>query len=357
MTTALLHIAEIGADERAWLVNYCAKLCGDRAIADDLAQETLLAAWQTAERQPADVTRRAWLAGIAHNMARRWARQQQRERQEIALLEDDALFAAPDTITVELDRQELTVLLYRALTLLPAPTRAALIAHYIEERPQAQIARELGMSEGALAVRLHRGRLALQRILAPDVGDVLPMAQSISGWEATPMWCFLCGKRHLEGQFDSAHTNLRLRCASCGVLMDHGVAVRGAKTYGAAINRIIRWLASYYLPAAAAGSVVCFNCGQTVPVHVGSNILGTGKAPSLIADCACNAINTCDMTYIALLSPEGRAFNRAHPRLRLANLASVDSAYGPTGVMTFESLTGADQFTLRYEQATLRLLP
>jgi RNA polymerase sigma factor (sigma-70 family) len=355
--TIAIHTATIDAEERAWLVNYCRKLTGDEGAADDLAQETLLAAWQGAERRPPDVAPRAWLAGIAHNMVRRWARDRGRALAFAAPLpDDDELWIGDDVVALTLERQELADLLDGALALLPAATRTAFIAHYLEELPQAVIAERLGMSEGALAVRLHRGRLALRRILAPEVADVLPGVASNVGWEATALWCPLCGRHHLEGQFDAHHQNLRLRCADCGEMMNHGVAVGGAKTYGAALNRINRWLASYYLPAAATGSATCFACGRVLVTQVVAQADDrTGLA--LRIACPCGAGNWCSASLLALLTEAGQGFLRTQRRIRIDALTTVEGAEGPTDVLTFASVTTADRLAIRYQRASLRMLP
>lgn len=358
----LLHRADIQADERAWLVNYCTRLCSDRALADDLAQETLLAAWQSAQRAPLAVERRAWLAGIAQNMYRRWRRRHNLEqRHSLPLDEDDALALADETLEYDLDRQTLAELLERALALLPPPTRAALIAHYIEEQPQAEIAQRLGLSEGAVAVRLHRGRLTLARLLATDHPALLREyglgAPRQPNWETTSLWCIICGRRHLEGIFDANHTSLRLCCPDCGELMNHGVAVGGARTFGAAVNRINRYLQGYYLPAASNGTAICFGCGQTVPMQVETLRTDAIQVPGLVAHCPCQVLNTCGAFLLALLSPPGWAFSQANRRIRFEGMQPIEAAGALANAFTFASLTSADRFTAVLDQQTLRWLP
>src|SRR4051812_17317453 len=79
---------EVYAMDRARLVRLFTYLTGDADAAEDLCQETLLAAWQHAgalrDPQAYDV----WLNGIARNMFRRWARRRSRERAH--LLRDEA---------------------------------------------------------------------------------------------------------------------------------------------------------------------------------------------------------------------------------------------------------------------------
>ncbi len=361
MTALLLLATETTSADRAWLVNYCTRLCGDRTQAEDLAQETLLAAWQSAQRNSdAAALERGWLAGIARNMFRRWARRMGQEQQRwLPLAEADALALAEDALTYDLERRELADLLDRALARLPAPTRAALIAHYIEEEPQAAIATRLGLSAGALAVRLHRGRLALARLLATDLADAAE-AQGIAlpqktDWETTRLWCPNCGRRHLEGQLQRTPGILRLRCPACGDLLHHGVAVGALKTYGAALHRVVRWSADYYLPAAAAGAASCFVCGRTVPLTIQTeNAPEVGQAlPLLVAHCPCQVINTCSMRFMALLTPAGQAFLATHRRIHFVRLEEGEV----TDTLTFASVTSADHFVTRFARTTLQVLP
>src|SRR5258707_6257256 len=97
------------------------------------------------------------------------------------------LAARAADVTLELERDELARLLDRALALLPAETRQVLIARCVEESPQAEVAARLGVSEGAVAVRLQRGKLALRRVLAGELraeaADFGMFAPGPAGWQ------------------------------------------------------------------------------------------------------------------------------------------------------------------------------
>ena len=221
------------AGERARLVRLCARLTGNAAAADDLAQETLLEAWrsQQALRDPDRFS--AWLSGIALNVCRRWMRRQQsplaRARsldgapaEDLTLL--DEWLADPDEIELALERKELAALLDRALALLPEETRDALLSHYLEEAPLAQIAERLGVQASAVAVRLQRGRLALRRLLTTELrGEMSAFsahAESEASWEETSLWCAVCGRRRLLGRYDVHGGELWLRCPDCCAAAD-----------------------------------------------------------------------------------------------------------------------------------------
>jgi Sigma-70, region 4 len=121
-------------------------------------------------------------------------------------------------LEMELERDDLARLLDRALALLPAETREILIQKYIEESPQADVARRLGLTEGAVEARLQRGKLALRRVLTTDLRDEAVayglIASSDAGWQETRIWCADCGERRLLGRFGEAG-DLHLDCPSC----------------------------------------------------------------------------------------------------------------------------------------------
>jgi RNA polymerase sigma-70 factor (ECF subfamily) len=154
--------------EWARLVRLCASLSGNADVAEDLAQETLIEAWRHAQSLRNPDALRPWLSGIARNVCLRWSRGQAREAATLDRFaqsdrERTASSAAPAS------RDEL--ILDRALGLLPVPTRDVLVQHYIDERPHGEIAVGLGVSDGAVAVRIHRGKVALRQALArPELG-------------------------------------------------------------------------------------------------------------------------------------------------------------------------------------------
>jgi DNA-directed RNA polymerase specialized sigma24 family protein len=60
------------AEDRAWLVRLCARLAGNGAVAEDLAQEVLFDAWRNAHKLTDPSGHRRWLAAIAQNVYLRW---------------------------------------------------------------------------------------------------------------------------------------------------------------------------------------------------------------------------------------------------------------------------------------------
>lgn len=168
MTTTTINQSQLGetlAAERPCLLGLCTYLTGEPDSAEDVVQEVMLEAWRSLEklRNPEAMT--AWLHGIVRNVCARWQRTRGREATVLLPVAQQAVNAAAVVETVaddfdlevELDRQELALLLDRALALLPATTREVLIGKYIAESPHAELAQRLGLTENAVTVRLCTG--------------------------------------------------------------------------------------------------------------------------------------------------------------------------------------------------------
>ncbi|HKP19008.1 MAG TPA: bifunctional nuclease domain-containing protein [Gaiellaceae bacterium] len=125
---------------------------GGREEADDVVQEALLRAYLGlgSLRDPARFG--SWLGTIAVNLARMRRRRPARETMPL----DELAAAAPDD-------PELGV--GEALAELPPDARELLVLHYVEGVPCAELAEQLGVSAGAVRVRLHRARGRLRTLL------------------------------------------------------------------------------------------------------------------------------------------------------------------------------------------------
>src|SRR5579863_9897147 len=173
-----------------------ARLARARGIApdaiEDVVQETLLEAWTHQERlhTPAGVA--AWLDEICRNVCRRHARRHALELRRLApapvsFLEDGGgeeaalgLALLPDPAALDpveaLSRQEMGMLLDRALGGLARQAREALELCYLTEVPQREAADRLGISLSALEARLHRARAQVRELLnGPLRGDAIAL--------------------------------------------------------------------------------------------------------------------------------------------------------------------------------------
>ncbi len=121
---------------------YALRLTGSRPDAEDLYQDTFLAAFR-AWPPPRRDNERAWLYRIATNKAIDGSR---RRRATVSL--DDLRLAAPD-------RDGVTIAdLASAIRGLPAGQRAAFVLRAVEGRPYREIAQALECSEEAARTRV-----------------------------------------------------------------------------------------------------------------------------------------------------------------------------------------------------------
>ncbi len=356
--------------ERARLVGLCYRLTGDAFAADDLAQETLLEALrsQHAPQDPDNYSR--WLSGIARNVCRRWARERASDLRHLAPTHDDSesliegLPAEEPDVEIELERSELADLLDRALAMLPADTRDVLVQRYIEDSPHSEIAQRLGLSEGAVAVRLQRGRLALHRVLRAEFAreaGAYGFLHAEGAWEETLMWCPVCGRRRLVGRVsrEDERARLALRCAECtpeGYTLVEGDlpperyrrVLGDARDYRSAMLAVGSDLRRLLVSALPRGEARCAGCGRILPLKL-TNVDG-GHGLSIWCD-RCRASTNTSPLGLALSLPEGRAFWREHPRMSALPDRELESQGEPALVTSFESATDTSRleviFSLR----------
>jgi len=366
--------------EWAWLVQFCARFTLDRATAEDLAQETLIVAWQSAHelRDPAAHT--AWLIGIARRRCLMWGRRRQREMAHLAEVRGgpgspaSSVEDLPDDGDLELDleRDELAHLLDRALAMLPAETGQALVQHYVEGLPQAEVAARLGVSAGAVAVRLHRGKLALRRVLAADLGrDAAAYGLGdtpADGWQETRLWCPRCGQRRLVGQLEADRGNLMLRCPGCAqgttdfVTDTHITGLfAGIKGYKAAVTRLMSWTDRYYRPALPGQTVPCIRCARPAllraepPTDAPTQPQGRGVYV-VCPVCAPPPPNTATLAELCLALPDGWQFWREHPRIRALPDYTVEAGGRAALVLPFESVREHARFDVICARDTYEVL-
>jgi RNA polymerase sigma factor (sigma-70 family) len=145
------------------LRRYCRRLTRDDARADDAVQQALVSAW-SALRQGADVRDlKAWLHRIAHNAVVRGVT---RERESPGFTDVDERAQSASAV-IELSMQTRAAL--TAVAALPAHQRAALVGTAIDGRSRGEMARELGLSEGAVRQLLHRARATLRAAIAAAI--------------------------------------------------------------------------------------------------------------------------------------------------------------------------------------------
>lgn len=141
------------------LRRYARAMVGDRAVADDLVQDTLERGWSRLAQWRPGSDLRAWLFGIMHNLRVDQLRCQGPNTQPLGEAESEAPMRATQSDRLEVND------LAAALARLPEEQRAVLLLVALEEMSYEQIASTLGIPLGTVMSRLSRGRERLRLML------------------------------------------------------------------------------------------------------------------------------------------------------------------------------------------------
>lgn len=149
------------------------RLTGNDDDANDVVQEAYLRAFRGLRRFRGDAQFTTWLYRITANCAATNAGKQARHRHDHL---DDETVVIDDRPASDPARSaalsDLRSDLQTALLELPAKLRAVVVLRDIYDLPHEAIAAELGISESAAKVRLHRARRKLRdRLLPPRTAD------------------------------------------------------------------------------------------------------------------------------------------------------------------------------------------
>jgi RNA polymerase sigma factor (sigma-70 family) len=153
---------------------------GNRALSEDLAQETFLAAWRGLPTLRDAGSFRGWLCTIARNLGRNARRDGGRE------LPTDPLPEHADELELceVLSEREEEALLWRALSQMQDTYREPLVLFYREGKSAAEVARALGLSVDAAEQRLSRGRRQLKAGVSSLVERALVRSRPGAGFVA-----------------------------------------------------------------------------------------------------------------------------------------------------------------------------
>jgi RNA polymerase sigma-70 factor (ECF subfamily) len=151
-----------------------ARLTGNDAQAEDIAQEVLLRAYQNFAGLRASPTAGGWLKTVATNLSinhltryrKRWRFFSDLRREDADEDEPEIDFPVPDTLLDGMDASDRHVVIEQALQQLPEHQRVPLVLFHFEEMPYDEIARELQISLSKVKTDILRARVALAKVLA-----------------------------------------------------------------------------------------------------------------------------------------------------------------------------------------------
>lgn len=328
------YLGEQLQDSRLWLVRLCLKFVEDRSVAEDLAQDTMLEAWRNRAKLVDPSGFRSWMFVIARHVCQRWRSKTYSDSRQYRVTA-----AGPEISSdIEVDMLDesgevgdFEYLFERAVALIPDENRALLTEHYINNLSYAAIALRLGLTEGAVKMRVQRGKLALRRTIEMEFSEEA-MACGIlkprNIWHQTGLWCPMCGIYNLEGLIDAGRCNFSLRCPHC--FKAYGLFIARAESlpslfggtlgHRSLLSRLARQQVSRFRKALIERQLACAWCGTMVPIV---NELPATLSPRYqetrgahMSCSACQRVAHISVSGFVADNADYKRFWRKHPRLR-----------------------------------------
>jgi RNA polymerase sigma-70 factor (ECF subfamily) len=154
------------------VLSFIFDMVGDRALAEDLAQETFVRAFRGLGALREEAKLSTWLFAIAKNVAREHLRSRRRQEGNIEI-DGEPAFELHDhgrTPSGQLLDKELSGVIQGALMKLDEDKRVVFTLKVLQQRSYEEIAEITGFSVGKLKTDLHRARAEMRRRIGPYLG-------------------------------------------------------------------------------------------------------------------------------------------------------------------------------------------
>jgi RNA polymerase sigma-70 factor, ECF subfamily len=155
-------VEAFGAIVRRWqtpLINLAYRFCGDRGRAEEMAQEAFLRAYRGLDSFRGDAAFSTWLFALATNVYRSELR---RIPQRMVALDEAPEPTDPASMIQIHELRDRDLAVRKAVLALPPKYREAMLLFYFHEMDVPAAAQSLGLPEGTVKARLHRGRELLR---------------------------------------------------------------------------------------------------------------------------------------------------------------------------------------------------
>ncbi len=147
------------------IYRYCKFNCQNQETAIDICQDTFLRAWKAL---PGFDTTKGTFQAFLYRIAKNLIIDNSRKKKEERLDYYEHLETKEDFIS-DIDKDESIKKLKGAIEQLNQKDKQIIVLHYFEELPGSDIAKIIGMHEGALRVRTHRIVKKLKEILEKQI--------------------------------------------------------------------------------------------------------------------------------------------------------------------------------------------
>ena len=146
--------AQFCRDLRHQLVGSLTLYCGDRDVAEELAQDVLAKAWQRWETVGVMTSPEAWTHRTAFNLASSWGRRRSAERRANRRVGVDRPVSQPDTATNQAVRD--------AVASLAPRQRAVIVCRFFLTLSVQETAEVLACAEGTIKATTHQALVVLR---------------------------------------------------------------------------------------------------------------------------------------------------------------------------------------------------
>lgn len=143
------------------------RLAGEDALADDLAQEAWIRAFEKLDLFRGDASFGTWMYRLATNTALNRLRSDRRHRELESEAPRDGIHGRNGSVDEAVINQRV---LQRALDRLPDGYRRVLVLHDVEGMTHAEIAETLDVAVGTSKSQLHKARARMRELIEPREG-------------------------------------------------------------------------------------------------------------------------------------------------------------------------------------------
>ena len=141
------------------MYRYAAWLCRDKAIAEDVVQESMLRAWKSLDALRDDSAAKPWLLTIVRRENARYF-----ERKRLETVDIDNLTASQAALLAEQPDDDLGDM-RAAIYALEDDYREPLVLQVLMGYSTNEIAEQMDLKQGAVLTRLHRARAKLKDVM------------------------------------------------------------------------------------------------------------------------------------------------------------------------------------------------
>lgn len=143
------------------------RLVGGHDDANDILQNTFLKAWGSLENFRGEAKLSTWLYKIAINESLTFL-ERERRRASLSLDDEDAAGAATIAAAADIDGEELSARLARAISTLPEKQRIVFNMKYFDDMKYEEMSEILGTSVGALKASYHLATKKIEQFFEQD---------------------------------------------------------------------------------------------------------------------------------------------------------------------------------------------